>query len=618
MTTPNSSVGNIMSRLQGLKNVSGRPKRSVMDEPDYLSDLEQEPSSDVTGTSLPNFSNYLPVNQAQPEQDIYEEPTPQSYDVRANNVIPENEENEGGFWSKIGSKLADYVKPQNNQDLSNPVTPQIPPIETAQTDIQQGIPPVTASEEESPGWWDSIKNNAGDLWNSVNNETNKLAQKNNENLQQNPVLPTQEKEEIEKQPITEEDKKEPGTYVELGASDQVYNDLNSSPELKAEIERIFDTQITPERAQEISEFEIATKAFLDKLEGRDVALTARENSLLEKIENKDLSQSEQISMALALIAPALIAGLIGGKQGFAGGLAAGGKNVMDILSQRENERKEAEKLLPEVALEKSNVAKEKLVTVQQANELKRKITENVPNKELRELFTRDGKLLNGKLVLETGNPLLPVKSTAIRSESDFKNFKEKKMPELAEKVSSTQQGLKLLDNLDSLIEYSENEKSGILHKIPLSLYSTPTNAFKALVPASRDTFIDEDGNQVKISELYETTLEQLSDVYSQSVGSAGNKTAFKAYREHFQKMIPNPFTTGSFFKGSSDPKTVKAQINSVKDKMEDNIIKKLDSSGVDTFPISELFKESKINTNKSENKRKKNRAEEAAREVIGK
>ena len=70
MTTPNSSVGNIMSRLQGLKNVSGRPKRSVMDEPDYLSDLEQEPSSDVTGTSLPNFSNFLPVNQAQPEQDI--------------------------------------------------------------------------------------------------------------------------------------------------------------------------------------------------------------------------------------------------------------------------------------------------------------------------------------------------------------------------------------------------------------------------------------------------------------------------------------------------------------------------------------------------------------------
>jgi hypothetical protein len=296
-------------------------------------------------------------------------------------------------------------------------------------------------------------------------------------------------------------------------------------------------------------------------------------------------------------------------------LAAGGQNVANVLAGREKEFKEAQELLPEIALEKSKIAKEKLATTQQANELKRKIKDSVPNQALKELFTKDGMVLNGKLVLNTGNPLLPLKSTAVRSEEDFKNFREKKMPELAEKVSTTEQGLHLLDNLQDLLNYSEKEKTGLQYDI-IPFYDTASNAFKSLIPASRDTFTDEDGNVVKISEAYETVLEQLSDMYSQAVGAAGSKTAFKTYREHFREMLPNPFTAASLAKGRTQAGTLTAQIKSVKDKFEDNIIKKLDSSGVETGPIKELFSNTKINTNRSEKKRKSNRANEAVKEVL--
>lgn len=612
----NSPLGNVISRLQGLKNVSGR---KVMPGAEFLEDLEDD-GPDVSGTApqLPNFSNFLPPEQNQPEVDTGGQLTPQSYDVRANTVIPIEQEEPGflsrignasGFWSEVGSALASYVSPQKNKEMSahnaslfnrdkkpeqmiqqsaptqQMIPPTSPPIETEETDISEGLPPVTPSQEMA--------------------------------MQAPEMQANQQHTAPEKQQLPEEQEKEPGTFVELGAAQQAYDDPNATPELKSEIERIFDTKLSPERKKEVNEFEKVVQAFMDKLDGVDTALTAREQSLLSKVENRNLSSSEQISMAMALIAPAIIGGLLGGKQGIAGALAEGGKNVMNVLSEREKGINEAEQLLPEIALEKSKIAKEKLATSQQANELKRKINESVPNHDLKNLFTKDGDIINGKLVLKTGNPLLPLKSTAVRSEEDFKNFREKKMPELAEKVSVTEQGLHLLDNLQNLVNYAEREKTGIQYDYsPFNLYEPIANAVKAYIPATRDTFKDQDGNEVKISELYETSIEQLADMYSQAIGAAGSKTAFKTYREHFREMLPNPFTWDAIHKGRTQLGTVKSQINATKDKFEDSIIKKLDAAGVETTPLKELFKKTKINSGKSESKRKNSRAEEAAKEVL--
>lgn len=587
MTVTNSGGLHNLMRLASLKNVSGR--RKVLPGAQFMEDLENyEP--DVSGASAPEMNMPIP--------DTGEDFAPQSYDVRANQIQePPSEmgqEMTPDFYQNLGRSLASYVQPdlkEENQNLPSanadmayedrmqlpkPVTPEAPPIETAQVDMQEGLPPVTASQQ-------------------VNAQEEGLAQP----------------------PLEEQEEKEPGTYVELGAAQKLYQDPNLPPETKAEIERIFDISLTPERMKEVNEFEKVVDAFVNKLNGVETALTAREKNLLAKVENRDLSTSEQISMVLALVAPAILGALFAGKAGFVGGLAEGGKNIVGSLAGRQKEIREAEELLPELALEKSKIAKEKLATTQQAAEIKRKIQESVPNYALRQLFTKDGMLVNGKLVLNTGNPLLPLKSQSVRSEKDFERFREKTMPELAEKLSTTEQGLHLLDNLRALTDISDSQKEGLQYDY-IPFYDSISNSFKALVPASRDTFVDEEGNTVKISELYESTLEQLSDMYSQAVGAAGSKTAFKTYREHFREMLPNPYTFESLRKGRTGLGTLRSQINSVKDKFEDNMIKKLDAAGVETSPVKELFSRTEINTNRSEKDRRNKRAQEAVNQVLGK
>jgi hypothetical protein len=598
MALPQSSdsMANVL-RLQGLKNVGGR--RKILPGAQFLQDLETV-NNDVEGTAQPQ-------DMAVPDLEMGQELTPQSYDVRANEILsPEMEQPEQVDYNRLGRALAQQlptregligsVPMSNNQGIgslpniqaSKPVTPQTPPIETTQVDLEEGIPPVTASQQ-------------------INAEENLIPSE----PMDNDAAPPQEK------PIEEPVKKEPGTFVEVGSIEKLLKDPNTPPELKSEIERIFDTNLTPALAKQAQDMEKAVDAYIKKLEGVDVALDKREKELLHKVENRDLSASEQIAMALALVAPALIAGLIGGKQGLAYGLAEGGKNLVTNLAGRNKEIKEAQELLPEIALQKSQIGKEKLTTTNQAAELKKKIQESVPNHALRQLFNKDGMILNGKLVLNTGNPLLPLKSSAIRSDKDFQQFREKTMPELADKISTTEQGLHLLDNLKELIDITEEQKKGgVRDYIPF--YDVSTKAFKALIPAGRDTFSDENGNEIKISELYETTIEQLSDMYSQAVGAAGSKTAFKTYREHFREMLPNPYTLGSFLKGKTKPGTVISQINSVKDKFEDNIVKKLDSSGVETGPIKELFKGTQINQEQSETARKRQRANQAVNQALGK
>jgi hypothetical protein len=576
-------MGNVL-RLQGLKNVSGR---RVMPG-DEMIEEQNEPNFDVQGTApkMPNFANFIPQNEPQPE--LGGELTSQSYDVRSNLALPEEnieqENEELDPHARMGRALVQMMRDRYKSNPENPenVEQQLP-IETQQVDLQEGMmPPRDMEQIEQP---------------QINPEQKEL-----QNLQE-----AEDSGEI----------KEPGTYVQIGATKQLYDDLSTDPALKSEIERIFDVNLSPERLEEVNALEAATNAYIEKLNGVEVALGKREQELLSKIENRNLSTSEQISMAIALMAPAIIAGAIAGKEGFAGALAHSGKGVSEMLSRKEKEQNEAQEMLPEIALERAKISKEKLSAGQQTAEMKRKIQENVPNHALKKLFQRDGMLYNGKLVLNTGNPLLPLKSSAIRTEKDYDNFREKVMPKLSEKISVTEQGLHLLDNLAEMVEISEKGKEGFARDY-IPFYDLGTKAYKALIPAGRDTFKDENGNEVKISELYDTTIEQLSDMYSQALGGGGTKGAFKTYREHFKEMIPNPYTLSSFRKGQTKEGTVKSQINSVKNKFEENIIKTLEHSGVDTGPIKETFSKTGINTNQTEANRKKQRTAEAVNQFTGK
>src|SRR5665213_1607154 len=144
-------IGNTMSRLAGLKNV--RPRR-VMPGAEFIEQLAP-PDDNVEGTAqpLPNFSNFRTPEPNHPGPDMGGELTAQSYDVRANSAEPMEQNTDRGFLRRTGQALSNYINPQKREEMSiqnksllNKA--QNPPIGTSQVDMQEGLPPVTAQQEE--------------------------------------------------------------------------------------------------------------------------------------------------------------------------------------------------------------------------------------------------------------------------------------------------------------------------------------------------------------------------------------------------------------------------------------------------------------------------------------
>ena len=126
-----AGLGNLL-RLQGLKSVSSR--RKVLPEEE---DFQEEESTlpEVGGTATPNV----------PQEDMQRGGIdPQSYDVRANQVIPMGEEEPENFWSNFGKNLSlesQGITPQKDQGIA-------PPISTQQVEKSEGLPPVNPEMQE--------------------------------------------------------------------------------------------------------------------------------------------------------------------------------------------------------------------------------------------------------------------------------------------------------------------------------------------------------------------------------------------------------------------------------------------------------------------------------------
>lgn len=580
-----SAIGNIISRLGGLKNVSGR---RVMPGAEYLEELEA-PETDLEGTSpIPEFSNFLPQNQ--PEAETGVPVSPQSYDVRANTVqsteqmIPEQQES---ILSRLGKYLSEYAqKPAEGANLpfvpkTEPRTPpvfeganlpfvpkasvaQTPPIETAEVQASEGLPATTASEEVQ---------------------------------------------------AVESPQKELGAYAEVGASKKILD----NPQLKSEIERIFDVSMTPEMEKELSTYEKVLDTYNKELQGITEHLNEREKAIKDRIDSRQLTTQDKLLMAVALIAPVALAGLTMGKEGLAGVLGGGAKGLAEVLGGRQKEQLADEEKLDELALTRGKIGKEMMGTTMEVEEKKNKLLQSVPNKALKDLFQRDGKVIDNKLVLDTGNPLLPLKSTKIRDTDDLKRFKEKDMPDLEENIGRVQTSMNIVDSLDKLLEAAQKqEKSGIggvlREYTPLSIYDVGARAVKSYIPAARDTLVDEEGNQIKISELFNTYREALMDNYRKLF--TGN-TAQKSAQEHFFRAFPNPFEKEAFKEGRGNVSQTAQQLKIVKNMFEDVILHSLESKGVETKPMRDVFASTQTSKKESEKQRKKERANTAVKQALG-
>ena len=165
MTTSSDGLGN-MARLSGLKNVHGRKK--ILPGAEYLENLEAfEP--DVSGTANPSFQQ-----QTMPEPEMGTELTPQSYDVRANQVItppmaqtaPEQEQPpQPSFMSRLGENLKSQWNktPAAFSYMSDMAKKPQVPEEEAEQSMEQPQPEM----EQKPSFFSKLGQNLKSSWKST-------------------------------------------------------------------------------------------------------------------------------------------------------------------------------------------------------------------------------------------------------------------------------------------------------------------------------------------------------------------------------------------------------------------------------------------------------------------
>lgn len=556
MSAPNSTLGNVISRLQGLKNVSGR---KVMPGAEFLQELE-EPPTDVTGTAnaLPDFSQFLPTQQNQPESDLGGELTPQSYDVRANvvnNQPPENPHDTPGFWSKVGTALADYINPQKRQEMATrnqsimgrgmpeQAAPQTPPIETTEVDMQEGLPPVTASQQEyqppvapqgSGGFLGSIKDyfspTKRDEMSVYNNEVSQNAQLQAQG--QNPA----EIRGKHQQNLQEDIKKAMANPMQYGAYGSA-NEVANSPALKAQFSEMTGIDYTSQVQEEVTKHEEAMKGVEDALSGIDTQLSGQAEEIKQRILNNQATDSDKYYLGLALLMPLLIGGIFGKEAGL-GAVGGAAKGFTDVLSNRQKGIKEDEESLLDISKQRGS-NQEKLANLSiEKSKLPMNIRKNLPEQENKHLMGMQmaewkdpatGEVQKGVRL----KPGLVARSEYLSSPDAIKDMR-KSANEIAEVKTYVDDVNSLTNDIIDIVGQLKDTNA---------FYKGFTSIMSGKVPGSLSKLTQEvefDGRKQNAGTLLEEKLGFLANKYgmAQQLGQLD-----RAAQAHIKKIMDNPTST---------------------------------------------------------------------------
>lgn len=346
MASPLETIADL-GRLSNLKNVSGR--RRVRGEPNYLDELEEMPDS-VAGTNDDQVLDY--------ENPLPEATNASSYDVRANQIIEPEEEN---VFRKIGENLATSMdlQPDNAQRQA-----PAPPIETQQVDIEEGLPPVSAQQEEQAlgqepkgGFLESLRRFAAatrrpgemieekvgrPIKEAVSDyfspEKRKEMAASNERLLEDASLRTQglDPEEARAQKHEEfqnqidQALENPWEHAVYGATDEVAR----RPQLQQQFEEITGIDYTPQIEEEVKKYEEAMQATEEALRGEQTFLKGEQKRILDRILSNQTNEQDKLYIGMALLMP-LIVGAVLGKEAGIGALGGAAQGIGQLLTQRE-------------------------------------------------------------------------------------------------------------------------------------------------------------------------------------------------------------------------------------------------------------------------------------------
>ena len=605
----NSSLGNIVTRLQGLKNVNPRrvmPGAELLEE-----DLEDE-TPDVSGTAppLPNFANFMPDKPNEPESDLGGELTPQSYDVRANSVTPPAQEEEGpGFFSRLGSALADYVNPQKRAEMSEknaammnqargmtqkPMA-QTPPVATAQVDAQEGLPPVTASQEESPGILGSIANEASQPWNGISlggayegaknflkdsftPKLDPIVYERNPNLKKPPELVQQQEQKKQvDQAEVDAAQMQPWQVAAYGATDTFAN----SPELVSAFETYSGINFDEQMKEQTEKYEKVMSDLEKGISDNDANYDEQERRIKERILNNQSNDADKYYIGLALLMPLLIGGIFGKEAGL-GALGGGAKGIADVLGQRQKDIRSDEESLSDIYKQRStNNAKRGELDIERLK-IPAEIRKNLPKDEFEDLKgmkIHTFKDQNGK-VIGGGPEVLP----DLYLDMQYGNTAKKRehMQEKASKLEEEKAALERANaaTSDVIKAAMQLKDSGVMSKILAYALSDDDNgALKKLVRQNAPDIIV-DGRKVNSAVYIDSKIEQMKDAYRRNEQMKAFTTTVAA---HIGNMAENPQYSGL------DPKDLIDQMLILRDRGQQFFVDRAGSQGFLKQPLENKF-----------------------------
>lgn len=565
-----SSLGNIVTRLQGLKNFNPRrvmPGAEMLEE-----DLEDE-IPDVSGTNapLPNFANFMPNKPNEPESDLGGELTPQSYDVRANTVTPPPEQESPGFFSRLGSALADYVNPQKRAEMSErnaammnqarglpqKSMAQTPPIATAQVDAQEGIPPVTASQQEAPGIGQSLMNEASKPWNGISlggayegtknflkdsftPKLDPIVYERNPGLKKPAGLVQQQeqKKQLDQEEI-ERAKMQPWQITAYGATDAFAN----SPDLVDDFAQYTGINFDEEMKAQTEKYEKVLSDLEKGIMGNDANYDEQEQRIKERILNNQSNDADKYYIGLALLMPLLIGGIFGKEAGL-GALGGGAKGIADVLGQRQKEIRADEESLSDIYKQRAtNNAKRGELDIERLK-VPAEIRKNLPKDELEDLKGMNiyqfkdpetGKVVGG------GPEVLP----DLYLDMKFGNTAKKRehMQEKASKLEEEKAALERANaaTSDVIKAAMQLEDGGIMSKILAYALSDDDNGALKKIVRQNAPMITVDGRKVNSAVYIDSKIEQMKDAYRRNEQMKAFTTTVAS---HIGNMAENPQYSG--------------------------------------------------------------------------
>ncbi len=635
MTYSPGPMGNVISRLQGLKNVSRRkvmPGEGILQEKDDYED-------DVSGTAqtMPDFA--MPVNQEFGNSGIQS----QSDDVRANMEInPSKEEDEQGFFSKLGSSLASMVQskaagasemtkgmvnryggthagtynpPQKPEQFPQEAgqgfsLPQDPEQSHFSKALGKGLTnlitgkenkpffPYTENREyidQPPGYMDEKDPNEPSLGRSMTDMVKGMVDKQGQGnyLQPQPAPPPVEKtpEELEREQKERENAElNPWQVAAYGANDTFAN----NPELVQTFEQDTGIKYTDQMKDTVDQYEKILSDRENGIIGDQANYDEQAKRINDRINSNQTTDADKFFIGLALAMPLIIGGLFGKEAGL-GALSGGAKGIGNMISGRQDAMRKDEALLAGINKQKqdSNLKRSEI----DVERLKipgevRKANPN-PNEDIVGMNIATFKDPNTGEVIASGPEILPgfVADTKYANNAKARDVLRGKASELAQEEASLERANAATAKM---VEAAMQIKDPtIFGKLMSYALSDGDSALKKWAKQNApEIYID--GRWQNSAVLFDSIGEQLKDAYRRNEGM---KAFTNTVSGHLSSMLSNPLSSGL------KPQDIIDQVLTLRDRGQNFFIDKAKSQGFITIPFEQKFGLSNRNLYSGLNKR---------------